>query len=66
MEEDKYSVKNTTKQERKEIVKKALAISLLGADMPSDDTLKLAKKYIDGEIELDEIQKIVLDKYKNN
>lgn len=66
MEENKYSVKNTTQQERKEIVKKALAISLLGADMPSDDTLKLAKKYIDGEIELDEIQKIVLDKYKNN
>lgn len=64
--EDKYSIKNTTKEERKEIVKKALAISLLGADMPSDDTLRLAKKYIDGEIELDEIQKIVLDKYKNN
>mgnify|MGYP003369719866 CR=1 FL=1 len=64
--EDKYSIKNTTKEERKEIVKKALAISLLGADMPSDDTLRLAKKYIDGEIELDELQKIVLDKYKNN
>lgn len=64
--EDKYSIKNTTKEERKEIVKKALAISLLGADMPSDDTLSLAKKYIDGEIELDELQKIVLDKYKNN
>lgn len=63
--EDKYSIKNTTKEERKEIVKKALAISLLGADMPSDDTLKLTKKYIDGEIEIDELQKIVLEKYKN-
>lgn len=65
MKEDKYSIKNTTKEERKEIVKKALAISLLGADMPSDDTLELAKQYIDGKIEIDELQRIVLDKYKN-
>ena len=54
-----------TKEERKEIVKNALGISLLGADMPSDDVLQLAKQYIDGKIEIEEIQKKVLEKYTN-
>ena len=62
--EDKYSIKNTTREERKDIVKKALAISLMGADMPSDDVLDLAKQYIDGKIEIDELQEKVLEKYK--
>ena len=50
--EKKYLVSETTKEERKEIVKNALGISLLGADMPSDDVLQLAKQYIDGKIEI--------------
>lgn len=62
--EEKYSIKDTTREERKDIVKKALAISLMGADMPSDDVLELAKQYIDGKIEIDELQKKVLEKYK--
>ena len=53
--EKKYLVSETTKEERKEIVKNALGISLLGADMPSDDVLQLAKQYIDGKIEIEEI-----------
>ena len=60
---DKYLVSETTKEERKEIIKSALGISLLGAKMPSDDVLKLAKQYIDGNIEIDELQKRVLEKY---
>ena len=63
--EKKYLVSETTKEERKEIVKNALGISLLGADMPSDDVLQLAKQYIDGKIEIEEIQKKVLEKYTN-
>ena len=63
--EKKYIVSETTKEERKEIVKTALGISLLGADMPSDDVLQLAKQYIDGKIEIEEIQKKVLEKYTN-
>ena len=46
-------------------MKNALGISLLGADMPSDDVLQLAKQYIDGKIEIEEIQKKVLEKYTN-
>ena len=61
--EKKYLVSETTVEERKEIVKKALGITLLGADMPSDDVLDLAKQYINGQIEIDEIQKRILAKY---
>ena len=63
--EKKYLVSETTKEERKEIVKNALGISLLGAYMPSNDVLQLAKQYIDGKIEIEEIQKKVLEKYTN-
>lgn len=63
--ENKYLISETTREERKDIVKKALGISLLGADMPSDDVLELAKQYIDGKIEIEEIQKRVLEKYTN-
>lgn len=61
-----YSIGKTTKEERKELVKKALAISISGADMPTDETLLLAKQYIDGKIELKELQKMVIDKYNKN
>ena len=47
---NKYLISETTREERKDIVKKALGISLLGADKPSDDVLNLAKQYIDGKI----------------
>ena len=58
-----YLIKDTTKEERRLIVNKALAISLTGADTPSKEVLELAKEYIDGKKELDEIQKIVIQKY---
>lgn len=59
-----YSIKNTTKKQRAELVKKALTISLSGADMPTDETLKLTRKYIDGELELKDLQKQIVNKYK--
>ena len=39
-----YSVKNTNKEQRKDLVKKALAISISGADEPTKETIELAKK----------------------
>ena len=63
--DNKYLISETTREERKDIVKKALGISLLGANMPSDEVLELAKQYIDGKIEIEEIQKRVLEKYTN-
>ena len=63
--DNRYLISETTREERKNIVKKALGISLLGADMPSDDVLELARQYIDGKIEIEEIQRKVLEKYAN-
>ena len=63
--DNKYLTSETTREERKNIVKKALGISLLGADMPSDDVLELARQYIDVKIEIEEIQRKVLEKYAN-
>lgn len=61
-----YSVNKTTIEERKELVKKALGISISGADVPTDETLALAKKYIEGKIELKELQEKVINKYNKN
>lgn len=65
-----YLIKDTTEEERRLIVNKALSISLSGADVPSKEVLELAKEYIDGKKELNEIQNIIIKKYnrgvKNN
>ena len=61
---EKILISETTKEERKNIVKKALGTVLLGANMPSEDVLNMAKEYIEGNIEISEIQKKVLEKYK--
>lgn len=61
-----YSVNKTTIEERKELVKKALGISISGADVPTDETLALAKQYIEGKIELKELQEKVINKYNKN
>ena len=61
-----YSIKNTTREQRAELVKKALAISLSGADMPTDETIKLTKQYINGENELEDLQRQVVSKYRKN
>ena len=58
-----YSIDKTTRQERIKLVKNALAISISGADVPTDETLNLTKDYVDGKIELEELQKKVIDKY---
>lgn len=58
------SIKNTTKEQRKEIVKTALAISITGTDFPSNEALKIAKEYVDGITEIEEVQKKIIALYK--
>lgn len=60
------SIKNTTREQRKEIVKTALAISISGADVPSNKALNIVKEYIDGITELEEVQKKIIDLYKKD
>lgn len=59
-----YLIKDTTKEERKKIAKKALAISIGSNEMPSEYTIQIVKKYINGELELEEVQKEVIERYK--
>ena len=59
-----YSIDKTTRKDRIKLVKKALAISISGADVPTDETLNLTKDYVDGKIELEELQNKIIDKNK--
>lgn len=60
------SIKNTTREQRKEIVKAALAISISGANIPSNQTLTIVKEYIDGITELEDVQKKIIALYKKD
>lgn len=59
----KYLINETTKEERIKIVKKALAISLSDASYPSDEAMQLIDEYIEGRMELEEVQKLMIKKY---
>ena len=61
-----YLINETTREEREQLAKKALAVSLSGADYPSKDTIDLVNEYIDGNMELEEIEKIIIKKYKHD
>ena len=58
-------ISETTEEERRLIAEKALAISLSGADRPSEETLELVNDYIEGRKELQEIEQLVINKYKH-
>jgi len=59
----KYSIANTTKAEREKLVADAVAINSLGAEPLTKENQALFQKYIDGEMELDELQNMIIDKY---
>lgn len=61
-----YLIKNTTKKQRIEIIKEALSISMSGTDVPTDDALKIAKEYVDGITELEDVQKEIIHLYKRS
>lgn len=58
------SIKNTTREQRKKIVKEALAISISGTDIPDIDVLNIAKEYVDGKTEIEDVQKKVIALYQ--
>ncbi len=63
MSNKKYLIKNSTREERQKMFNDAIAISMLGARAPSQEDMELYQKYIDGEMELDEIKRIAIEKY---
>ncbi|HCQ5685449.1 TPA: hypothetical protein OLY49_002873 [Clostridioides difficile] len=59
-----YSIKNTTKKERKEIAAGALGLCMIDSKEPSEEMKEMVNKYVEGEKEILEIQKEVLEMYK--
>lgn len=66
MTDDEHYVKYTTKIEREKLRDITLAYSTLDAAMPSEDTMKLVEEYVDGNIEIVEILKIAIEKYRSS
>ena len=60
----KYLINETTKEERALLVYKALGISMSDAEAPSNKTLALANEYIEGNMELEDVQKKVIEMHK--
>ena len=61
---NKYGIANTTKEQREKFVAEAEAINLLGAEPLTKENRDLLQTYIDGENELNELRKKIIDKYK--
>lgn len=59
-------IKSTTKEERENFVKKALAISISGADLPTTKTMKDVRMYIEGKRELKDIQEKIIEEYRED
>lgn len=64
MNNEEYLIKNTTKEQRELLVKKAFAIAIEGDAVPSEAAVKIVKQYIDGKKELEAIQKEIINMYK--
>ena len=56
-------MKDKTKEGRRKIINGALAISTLDCKAPLPEDMQLFEKFIDGEMELDEIKKKLIEKY---
>lgn len=59
-----YLISETTKEERLRIVYKALGISMSDAPAPSKEAMDIVNQYIEGNMELEEVQKRIIDMYK--
>ena len=59
-----YLIKDTSKEERKKIVKNAFGISIASNEIPSKGVIELVKQYINGNMELEEVQKKVIERYR--
>ena len=62
----KYSVANTTREEREERAAMAQAINSLGAEPVAPEDEVLFQRHIDGELEIEEVTQMLIDKYKKS
>ena len=62
----KYSVANTTREEREERFAMAEAINSLGAEPLTPEDRVLFQRHIDGELEIEELELLLINKYKKS
>ncbi|HDJ1466727.1 TPA: hypothetical protein PPO51_002469 [Clostridioides difficile] len=58
-----YSIKNTTKKQRRKLIDNSLGIISISPHKPSRIILELSNKYIEGKLEIKKIQDILLGFY---
>lgn len=61
---NKYEIANTTREQRERLVAEAEAINLLEAQPLTKENRDLLQTYVDGENELKDLRKLIIDKYK--
>jgi len=66
MDEKKYLIKNSTKEERAKLMRDTLVLTTLDSKAPLKEDMELYEKYIDGEMEIDEVLQKHIEKYKEN
>lgn len=63
IEMNKHLIQNSTKSEREKRVHGAIVISMLDSEAPSEKAVEIYQKYIDGEMELDEVKEKIIKMY---
>lgn len=61
---NRYLIKDTTRDERQKLVNGAIVISMLDSPAPSQKAIELYQKYVDGEIEIDEVSNEIIKNYR--
>lgn len=59
----RFSIAETTREERRRLIDEALAIAVLDAPEPSQETKGLLEKYVAGQIDLPEILQKTIERY---
>lgn len=62
--DEPWLIQNSTREERLKRVKDALAISTLDCKEPEPKAMDLYQKYINGEMEIDEIKEVLIEMYR--
>ena len=62
----KYSIANTTREERAERLAHATAINSLGGGIVAPEDEVLFQRHVDGELEIEEVTQMLIDKYKKS
>lgn len=63
IDEEKGLIKNTTREEREITVRNAIGLGSIDSQPPTKSAMVLFQKYIDGEMEINEIQREVIENH---